>query len=236
MRDRRVRVAIALVAAAFAASACGSGGGPEATAVGSSSASVSNSASASASSSGAPGSGFSKEATDRASSATKKALLPSSAFAKIGLDVADKPKTGKWDWFETCRPTLPSESRQVVGTNGRWERDGVVVSQTVVAYPDGVAEDLVGEVAKAVTCPKYLANGKTYSKVAPLELAAVKSADAHHAWCVVDEEDVTICHSVLAAQDVLSSLWVSSSDAKDAKDGLATLTDLAAERIVTQIG
>ena len=173
---------------------------------------------------------------ERASSATKKALLPSSAFAKRDLAVADEPKTGKWDWFETCRPTLPSESRQVVGTNARWERDGLVVSQTVVAYPDGVAEALVGEAAKAVTCPKYVANGKTFSKVAPLKLTAVKSADAHHAWCVLDEEDVTICHSVLAAQDLLSSLWVASSDAADAKDGLAALTGLAAERIVTQIG
>jgi hypothetical protein len=41
---------------------------------------------------------------------------------------------------------------------------------------------------------------------------------------------------VLAAQDLLSSLWVASSDAGDAKDALATLTTLAAERIVTRIG
>ena len=139
----------------------------------------------------------------RATAATSKALLPTAAFAKIGLDVADKPTTDKWDWFETCRPSLPSESRQVVGTNGKWEKDGLVVSQTVVAYPDGVAEDIVAEVAKAVTCSTYSANGHEYSRSRRSTCPRSTPADAKHAWCMVEaKEDVTICHSVIAAQDL----------------------------------
>ncbi len=148
-----VRVVGGVAAGALLLSGCGSGEDPTA-ASGSGSASSPGSASASASpaSTGTPSSGTSAEATRRATSATRKALLPSAAFEKIGMEVADKPTTDKWDWFETCRPSLPSESRQVVGTNGKWDKDGLVVSQTVVAYPDGVAEDVVAEVAKAVTC------------------------------------------------------------------------------------
>ena len=153
------------------------------------------------------------------------------------MEVVDKPTTDKWDWFETCRPSLPSESRQVVGTNGKWEKDGLVVSQTVVAYPDGVAEDVVAEVAKAVTCSTYTANGHEYSKVKAIDLPKVDSADAKHAWCMVEaKEDVTTCHSVIAGQDLVSSLWAMSGDADDARDALAVLTVLASERIVTQIG
>ena len=48
-------------------------------------------------------------------------------------------------------------------------------------------------------------------------------------------DDVTLRHSVLAAQDLLSSLWL-ASDAGDAREALASLTSLAAERIVTRIG
>lgn len=213
---------------------CGSGDGPPA-ASGSSISSSSPSASASASASGTPASGFSVEAKDRATSATRKALLPSSAFGKIGLDVADKPKTGRWDWFDTCAPTLPSESRQVVGTNGTWDRRGLVVSQTVVAYPDGIAQDLVGEVERAVSCSTYDANGKTFSKVEAFDLDAVESADATFAWCMVDEDDTTLCHSVLAARDLVSSLWVASSKAQEARNGLEKLTALAAARIEAQV-
>ena len=178
----------------------------------------------------------SSEATPRAKAATSKALLPTAAFAKIGLDVADKPTTDKWDWFETCRPSLPSESRQVIGTNGKWEKDGLVVSQTVVAYPDQVAENIVAEVAKTVTCATYSANGHEYSKVKAVDLPKVAPADAKHAWCMAEaKEDVTICHSVIAAQDLISSLWVMSGDADEAKSGLAALTLLAAKRIQAQV-
>ena len=215
---------------------CGSGDGPPA-ASGSSSASATSSASASASSTGTPSSGVPAEATKRATSATKKALLPASAFAKIGLDVDDKPETTRWDWFYTCRPTLPSESRQVIGTNGQWSKDGLVVSQTVVAYPDGVAEDIVGEVAKAVSCATYTSDGKEYGKVKAVALPALDSADGGHAWCEeLLGEDVTICTSVIASQDLVSSLWAMSGDAGDAKEAMAALTLLAAARIQAQAG
>jgi hypothetical protein len=230
-----VRVVGGVAAGVLLVSGCGSADDPPATS-GSSSGSVSASPSASASGTGTPAAGTSQEAAKRATAATRKALLPTAAFKKIGLDVADKPKTDKWDWFETCNPTLPSESRQVTGTNGTWDKDGLVVSQTVVAYPDGVAEDVVAEVAKAVDCSTYSANGHEYSKVKALDLPEVAAADAKHAWCMVEaEEDVTVCHSVLAAQDLVSSLWVRSGSAEEAKDGMAALTLLAAERIKAQI-
>ena len=108
----------------------------------------------------------------------------------------------------------------MIGTNGKWDKDGLVVSQTVVAYPDGVAEDIVAEVAKAVSCSTYTANGHEYSKVKAIDLPKVDAADAKHAWCMAEaEEDVTICHSVIAAQDLVSSLWVMSGSADEAKDG-----------------
>ena len=231
-----VRVVGGVAAGALLLSGCGSGEDPPA-ASGSGSGSASASAPASPSGTGTPSSGTSAEATKRATSATRKALLPSAAFTKIGMDVVDKPTTDKWDWFETCRPSLPSESRQVLGTNGKWEKDGLVVSQTVVAYPDGVAEDVVAEVAKAVTCSTYSANGHEYSKVKAVDLPEVDSADAKHAWCMVEaKEDVTTCHSVIAGQDLVSSLWAMSGDADDARNALTVLTLLASERIVTQIG
>jgi hypothetical protein len=214
-------------------SGCGSSADPPA---GAGSSSASSSASASASASGTPASGTSAEAKKRATSATRKALLPSAAFTKIGLEVADKPTTDRWDWFETCRPSIPSESRQVVGTNGKWTGDGLVVSQTVVAYPDGVAEDVVAEVAKAVSCTSYSANGHEYSKVKAIDLPKVDSADAKHAWCMDEpKKDVTVCHSVVAAQDLVSSLWTMSGDADSATDALGVLTLLATERIRAQV-
>ena len=88
-----------------------------------------------------------------------------------------------------------------------------------------------------MTCSTYTANGHEYSKVTALDLPKVDSADAKHAWCMVEaKEDVTTCHSVIAAEDLVSSLWVRSGDADDAKDALGVLTVLAGERIVTQIG
>jgi hypothetical protein len=229
-----VGVLVVGVLAVSGASGCGSAQDPPGS--GSPSASGSSSSSPSASGTGTPDSGTSAEAKERASAATRRALLPSAAFSKIGLDVADKPKTDRWDWFETCRPSLPSESRQVVGTNGKWSGDGLVVSQTVVAYPDGVAEAVVAEVAKAVSCTSYSANGHEYSKLKALDLPKVDSADAKHAWCMAEPaKDVTVCHSVIAAQDLVSSLWTMSEDADGAKDALGVLTLLATERIRAQV-
>ena len=113
-----------------------------------------------------------------------KALLPAAAFAKIGLKVDDEPETTRWDWFDTCRPTLPSESRQVLGTHGTWKRQGFVVSQTVVAYPDGVAEELVGQVEKAVDCRSYATREGTWSGITTLDLPDLAAADAQYAWCM----------------------------------------------------
>ena len=125
----------------------------------------------------------------------------------------------------------------MVGTNGKWSGDGLVVSQTVVAYPEGVAEDAVADVAKAVSCTSYSANGHEYSKVKAIDLPKVDSADAKHAWCMAEpKKDVTICHSVVAAQDLVSSLWTMSGDAEAARDALGVLTLLATERIKTQVG
>ncbi len=123
--------------------------------------------------------------TRRATAATTKALLPSAAFDKIGLDVVEKPATKKYDWFNTCRPSLPSESRQVIGRAGSWQGDGLFVSQAVVSYPDGIAKDLVGEATKAVTCTTYTANGHEFSTIAAFDLPTVKSAEATTAWCMV---------------------------------------------------
>ena len=103
-------------------SGCGSAENPPAAATPSGARPPSRRA-ASASGTGTPAAGASHE-TPRAKSATRKALLPTAAFEKIGLDVADKPKTDKWDWFETCRPTLPSESRQVTAPTGSGRRTG----------------------------------------------------------------------------------------------------------------
>ncbi len=49
------------------------------------------------------------------------------------------------------------------------------------------------------------------------------------------DKDETICHSVIAAQDLVSSLIVRSGDGDAAKDAVAVLTRLAAERITTQV-
>ena len=69
-------------------------------------------------------------------------------------------------------------------------------------------------------CSTYTANGHEYSKVKAFDLPKVAPADAKHAWCMVEaKEDVTICHSVIAAQDLISSLWVRSGDADEAEPG-----------------
>ena len=47
---------------------------------------------------------------------------------------------------------------------------------------------------------------------------------------------MTTGHSVIAGQDLVSSLWAMSGDADDARDALAVLTLLASERLVTRIG
>ena len=215
-----------------AASGCGEQeASPGSTASGSPSASASASASASPSASAGGGA----EAKKRGASATKKALLPASAFKKVGLSVKEEPTEDKWDWFSSCEPYLPSESRQVTGYNGQWKGEGLIVSQTVVAYPDGVAEDIVGEVKKAVTCTEYTAGESSFTKVATLKLPAVDEADATHAWCMRQDDEFFVCHSVLAAQDLVSNLWVASEDKEDAVDALETLTKLAAARIRAQI-
>ena len=226
-----VGLLVAGVVAALVTTACGAAD-PAGTASSSGAGSASASASGSASATPSP----SSVATPRAKAATAKALLPAAAFAKIGLKVEDEPKTTRWDWFDTCRPTLPSESRQVIGTHGSWKREGLVVSQTVVAYPDGVAEDLVGEVEKAVDCGSYATSEGTWSGITTVDLPAAEAADAQYAWCMVlKSKRVTSCHSVIAAQDLISSLWVLSGDADKAEKGLAALTGLAAKRIAAQI-
>jgi hypothetical protein len=226
-----VGLLVAGVVALLLSAGCGSGD-PQATTSSSGRGSTTAKATGSASSTPSP----SSVATPRAKAATSKALLPAAAFAKIGLKVEDKPRTTRWDWFDTCRPTLPSESRQVVGTHGSWTRKGLVVSQTVVAYPDGVAEDLVGEVRKAVDCGSYTTSEGTWSAIKAIDLPAVDAADAQYAWCMaLKSKRVTSCHSVIAARDLVSSLWVMSGDAGRAKEGLAALTGLAAKRIDTQI-
>jgi hypothetical protein len=224
---RRCRL-VALVGAGVLAG-CGSGaagGSPAASPVPSSTAS-----------SGTSGTVPSGEARTRAEAATKKAILPSDAFEKIGLDVEQKPQTRRWDWFETCRPALPSESRQVLGTSGRWSKGGAEVSQTVVAYPDGVAESIVGEVRSTVgSCTEYSASGKHYTDVAAVELKKVNPVDDLHAWCTVREDGRHFCHSVFAAQDLVSSLWTGAGRRDEALEGLQVATQLAALRIDVQIG
>ena len=169
------------------------------------------------------------------SSATKKALLPTSAFEKIGLEEDMPAKEDKWDWFESCRPFLASESRQVTGHHGRWKGEGAVIDQTVVAYPDGVAEDIVGEVKKTVTCTEYSAGGSQYTKVASVSLPEKLDADAAHAWCMHSSKDREVCHSVIAEQDLVSSIWVIAGSKDEALDALGAVTLLAAERIRVQV-
>ena len=117
-----------------------------------------------------------------------------------------------------------------------WKRQGFVVSQTVVAYPDGVAEDLVREVEKAVDCRSYATREGTWSGITTLDLPAwtPPTPSTRGAWRSKSKR-VTSCHSVIAAQDLVSSLWVLSGDADKAKKGLAALTGLAAKRIEAQI-
>ncbi|WP_377643856.1 hypothetical protein [Oryzobacter terrae] len=145
------------------------------------------------------------------------------------------PEEKKWDWFESCEPFLPSESRQVTGHHGRWLGEGAIVDQTVVAYPDGIAEDIVGEVKKAVTCTEYSAGGTTYTKVAPVTLPKVPEALAAQAWCMHSSKDHEVCHSVFAEQDLISSIWVIANQKDDALDALGVMTALAAKRIEVQI-
>ncbi|HET7821113.1 MAG TPA: hypothetical protein VFL10_06270 [Ornithinibacter sp.] len=227
MRPRTVGLLVVGVVAALVATGCGSADPPAGA-----SSSGGGSASGSASASASP----SSDAKGRATAATTKALLPAEGFAKIGLKVDDQPETTRWDWFDTCRPTLPSESRQVVGTHGTWKRQGFVVSQTVVAYPDGVAEQLVAQVEKAVDCRTYATREGTWSGITTLDLPDLAAADAQYAWCMtLRSKRLTSCHSVVAAQDLVSSLWVLSEDAGKAKEGLAALTGLAARRIEAQV-
>lgn len=175
------------------------------------------------------------EARKRAASATKKALLPASVFDKVGLAVEDPPKERKWDWFSTCRPYLASESKQVTGYNGQWKGKGLLVSQTVVAYPDGVAEEIVGEVADTVTCTEYAASDSQFTQVKSVKLPAVEDAAAQHAWCSRQDDEFFVCHSVIAAQDLVSNLWVAAENRGDAEETLTALTQLAAARIAAQI-
>ena len=102
---------VAGVVALLMSAGCGSGEPPTATS-GSGSGSGSGTATAKATGSASATPSPSSVATPRAKAATTKALLPAAAFAKIGLKVDDKPRTTRWDWFDTCRPTLPSESRR----------------------------------------------------------------------------------------------------------------------------
>jgi hypothetical protein len=199
----------------------------------------------SSSSSGTPGSSPSSsgspsapsgEARERAASATKKALLPDSAFEKIGMEVDSAPKEDKWDWFDSCRPYLPSEARQVTGHHARWKGDGMVISQTVVAYPDGVAEDIVAEVKKAVTCTEFSAGQSQYTKVGPVSLPKdISQPDAAHAWCMQKSDGDEVCHSVIAQQDLVSTIWTKAKGRDEALDALAVTTALAAKRIDVQI-
>ncbi len=85
------------------------------------------------------------------------------------------------------------------------------MSQTVVAYPDGVAEELVGQVEKAVDCRSYATSEGTWSGITTLDLPDLPAADAQYAWCMtLRSKRLTSCHSVVAAQDLVSSLWVLS--------------------------
>ncbi len=91
-------------------------------------------------------------------------------------------------------------------------------------------------VSPSGTCTTYTANGHEFTKIAALDLTTVKSAEATTAWCMVEaDKDETVCHSVIAAQDLVSSLIVSSGDDEGAKDAVAVLTRPAAERITTQV-
>lgn len=233
MGSSLVRVVGAVLAGGLALAGCGSqeeGGAADGT-----SSSASSSASASRSPSTTASSADSGEAKKRASSATKKALLPDAAFEKIGLEVDMPPEEKKWDWFESCRPFLPSESKQVTGHHGRWKGEGAIIDQTVVAYPDGVAEDIVGEVKKTVTCSEYSAGESDYSKVASVTLPKIPEADAVHGWCMTSSKDHEVCHSVFAEQDLVSSIWVIANQKEDALDALGVMTALAAKRIEAQI-
>lgn len=231
----RVRTAAAAVAGGLLLTACGGGGDAGPGGSSSSGSSTSGSPSASASPSAAAGA-VTEEAKKRASSATKKALLPDAAFEKIGLEVEMKPEEKKWDWFESCRPFLPSESRQVTGHHGRWRGEGAVVDQTVVAYPHGVAEAIVAEVAKTVTCTEYSAGQSTYTEVASVDLPKKPAeADASHAWCMHSSNGDEVCHSVFAEQDLISSIWVMAKQREDALDALGVMTALAAKRIAVQV-
>ena len=223
---------IGAVAGAVLVAGCGSeeDGGAGA----STSASASASASPSASKSPAA-EAVTEEAKKRASSATKKALLPTASFEKIGLEEDMPPKEDKWDWFESCRPFLASESRQVTGHHGRWKGEGVIIDQTVVAYPDGVAEDIVAEVKKTVTCTEYSAGDSQYTKVASASLPEKLDAPASHAWCMHSSKDHEVCHSVIAQQDLVSSIWVIAATKEKALDALGAMTLLGNERIKVQI-
>jgi hypothetical protein len=194
------------------------------------------SAGASSASSSASPSSPSAEASKRASSATKKALLPDSGFEEIGMKVDMAPKEDKWDWFESCRPYLPSEAKQVTGHHARWKGEGITVDQTVVAYPDGVAEDIVTEVRKTVTCTEYSAGQTQHTQVKAVTLPKdIAQPDTTHAWCLKSSNGGEVCYSVLAQQDLISSIWARADSRKEALDVLTVTTALAAKRIQVQI-
>lgn len=232
MRSWTRVVAVVAAVGVGVLSGCGSSSGESRS---SPSASGSAGGSASASASPSASAADSGEAKKRASSATKKALLPDDAFRKIGMKVDMPPEEKKWDWFETCEPFLPSESRQVTGHHGRWLGEGAIIDQTVVAYPDGVAEDIVAEVKKAVACKDYSMGDVTYTKVAPASPPKVPEALGAQAWCMHSSKDREVCHSVFASQDLISSIWVMADEKDEALDALGVMTALAAKRIEVQI-
>ncbi|NHA69516.1 hypothetical protein [Phycicoccus flavus] len=239
MAGTACRAAVGAVAVALALAGCGGGsepGGPSSSgASASSSDSPSGSASPSSSASANPEVGKA-EARRRATSATRKALLPTGAFEKIGLSVKDKPKTTRWDWFDTCRGSLPSEIRQVLGTSGTWSGRGALVGQTVTAYPEGIARDIVGEVQDTLDCRTFAANNREFTQVKTVKVPVPDGADDVVGWCMADAENGThICHSAFAAQDLVSFLYVVEGDRENALDGMRTLTRIAAARIATQV-
>jgi hypothetical protein len=169
---------------------------------------------------------------EEAEKVTARALLPTSAFEKIGLTTSEKPESKRWDWFETCVPQLPSDARAIRGTYGVWSTQGLVVAQTVMAYPEDVATEVPREAEQAVSCTEYTTAGHEYRKVAPVDLPSIPAADESFGWCAfVDDEDVWQCHSVVATNGLVSAIWALSADKDTALDALGGLTQLAAARI-----
>ena len=76
----------------------------------------------------------------------------------------------------------------------------------------------------------------TWSGITTLDLSDLADADAQYAWCMtLRSKRLASCHSVVAAQDLVSSPWMLSEDAGKAKEGLAALTGLAARRIEARV-